>query len=224
MLDDDPGTPPSTQPLLASASWLPLRQHIPMQPLSRAKEEEPADTQSLLLLMEEKWCGADRVFARARQFSLLRRFVHTRAQRVRAGAVHVHRTSGALGQSRGSLLAGICAGCGTAPCAGVPAVAGVPYRCVRTCVPGTAHSPAPRRVRCRRAFARCRPVLLSRLAGCAAPGQRVCPWGRMRTFRTYHTARLGASQPRSSRRAWPARHAPTLPAASRAVPERAIWG
>lgn len=107
MLDDDPGTPPSTQPLLASASWLPLRQHIPMQPLSRAKEEEPADTQSLLLLMEEKWCGADRVFARARQFSLLRRFVHTRAQRVRAGAVHVHRTSGALGQSRGSLLAGI---------------------------------------------------------------------------------------------------------------------
>jgi hypothetical protein len=92
MLDDDPGTPPSTQPLLSSASWLPLRQPIPMQPLSRAKEEERPGTQTLLLLMEEKWCGADRVLARARQFSLLRRFVHTPAQCARAGALHVLRT------------------------------------------------------------------------------------------------------------------------------------
>ena len=92
MLDDDPGTPPSTQPLLASASWLPLRQPILMQPLSRAKEEERPDTQSLLLLMEEKWCGADRVFARARQFSVLGRFVHMFAQCARADALRAHHT------------------------------------------------------------------------------------------------------------------------------------
>lgn len=111
MLDDDPGTPPSTQPLLeSSASWLPLRHPIAMEPLGRGQGEQPG-TQSLLLLMEEKWCGADPEVFAARAIFVI---VHVQPRARNAGwgwrGVCVLQAARAWAVSGGNLRAGIVLG------------------------------------------------------------------------------------------------------------------